>query len=544
MVLETIDVDFLENKHGIFRDIPYVYTDNNGKKTYTEVNVVSVLQDGKAATIKKTTGDSYLNIRIGDADRTIFGDHKYQIMYTVKGVVLPYDSYDELYWDVTGNGWDAPIASATATVKLFKDSILSSDCYQGAYASNELCQALIENQSTSKYYTTRNLAAGEGMSIVAGFDKGTVPILSIARPKTFGEKFFSWTSISTLLMVLIAGVGTVVYLWFKNGRDFWYRGISGTIGIKNAGEVKPIGAHEPVVVEYTPPEKLPPALIGVLLDERADTLDITATIIDLASRGYFTITEIPKKWIFGKVDYLLSEKGKDQSKLFAYEKELLTRLFTKKEIKTSELKLKFYDDLAKVKEKLYEDAVSQKLFPHNPNSIRTKYLSAGIIILVAGIFVTAFSISASFVPTADLGLAAVVVGLVTLIFSQFMSKRTAKGRELYRRIKGYRVFIDRAESYKQKFFENKNIFTEVLPYTIVFGLTQKFARQMEDIGLKPQNPSWYTGVHAFNLSSFSDNINSFSSSMSNAIASTPSSSGSGGGGFSGGGFGGGGGGSW
>ena len=67
---------------------------------------------------------------------------------------------------------------------------------------------------------------------------------------------------------------------------------------------------------------------------------------------------------------------------------------------------------------------------------------------------------------------------------------------------------------------------------------------MKDMGLKPQNPTWYHGAQAFNIGTFSQNVTDFSSSMSSAIASTPHSSGSGGGGFSGGGFGGGGGGSW
>src|SRR4029079_6193196 len=139
-----------------------------------------------------------------------------------------------------------------------------------------------------------------------------------------------------------------------------------------------IGAHEPVVVEFTPPENLPPALIGVLADEKADTLDVTATIIDLASRGFLTITEIPKSWIFGKTDYKLTSTQKDRSKLFGYEKELLTRLFTTNEIKTSELKTKFYYDLAKVKSKLYEEVVNRKYFTADPEKTRTNYYVIGV----------------------------------------------------------------------------------------------------------------------------------------------------------------------
>ncbi len=48
----------------------------------------------------------------------------------------------------------------------------------------------------------------------------------------------------------------------------------------------PLFASDPIAVEFEPPDKLKPAQIGLLLDERADTLDVTATIVELAVRGY------------------------------------------------------------------------------------------------------------------------------------------------------------------------------------------------------------------------------------------------------------------
>jgi uncharacterized membrane protein len=85
---------------------------------------------------------------------------------------------------------------------------------------------------------------------------------------------------------------------------------------------------------------------------------------------------------------------------------------------------------------------------------------------------------------------------------------------------------------------------EVLPYAIVFGVTKKLAKAMEDMGIKPPEPAWYVGAAAFNPYRFTNNIDNFSRSLSSAIAAAPGGSGSGGGGFAGGGFGGGGGGSW
>ena len=46
--------------------------------------------------------------------------------------------------------------------------------------------------------------------------------------------------------------------------------------------------------------------MGLLVDERADTLDVTATIIDLAVRGYLSIEEVPKTGWFGRRDWRLT----------------------------------------------------------------------------------------------------------------------------------------------------------------------------------------------------------------------------------------------
>ena len=74
------------------------------------------------------------------------------------------------------------------------------------------------------------------------------------------------------------------------------------------------------------------------MDERADTLDVTATLVDLATRGFLKINEEPKKWLFGGTDYTLIKQTKDSSTLKPYEKELLDRLFDDvEEIKISKL---------------------------------------------------------------------------------------------------------------------------------------------------------------------------------------------------------------
>ncbi len=559
VINETIDVDFNTlSKHGIFRDIPYVY-ELNGEKTYTEIDVDQVLQNNRKAKVSESTTDGYVRLKIGDPDKTITGKNSYKITYIAKGVVRGFENYDELYWNVTGNNWPVGVNSATAKVTLPSDGINKITCFEGYSGSIAECLSKIDSPQVAAFESTTPLNEAQGLTVVVGYKKGLVPILSIERPKSFWEKLISWPSLVTLGIAVVSGIGTIYYLWNKNGRDYWFgqgvfgsprvdanagRGEAGKKG--DGGTVKPHIAHETTVVEFTPPEKLRPAEIGVLMDEKADTLDVVSTIIDLATRGFLTITEVPKKWLFGKVDYKLNRLEKDAGDLLGYEKMLLAELFSSnKEIKVSELKKTFYDELKKIKKELYGEVVAKNLFPKDPEKVREKYFAIGFVMLFIGMFFVGSAISTGIVYLADLCFAILISGLVIILTARHMPRRTAYGRELYRRIKGYRLFIDKAEQHRQKFFEKKNLFNEVLPYAIVFGLTGKFAQAMKDMGLQPTNPGWYTGTRPFNTAYFGSSMSDFSTSMSSAIASTPSSSGGfSSGGSSGGGFGGGGGGSW
>ena len=112
-VFETIDVDFNTlSKHGIYRDIPYVYEFKDGKKNYTEISVREVLQNNFKAKYKTSQSNGYARLKIGDPDRTISGKNSYKIEYTVRGVLRGFSDYDELYWNVTGNNWPVSISTS------------------------------------------------------------------------------------------------------------------------------------------------------------------------------------------------------------------------------------------------------------------------------------------------------------------------------------------------------------------------------------------------------------------------------------------------
>ena len=558
-VQETIAVDFgsLE-KHGIFRDIPIVYQGDLGKTVYTSISDIEVMQDEAAAKVDITKNSANMRIRIGDASKTISGEHTYVISYRVLGALQAFDGFDELNWNVTGNYWEAPIQQATATVT-GPAPFLQATCYEGAFGATTHCQG-IEHEDARVRTQSGPLAPGEGLTIAVGYVSGVVPVVVVDAPVSPTDILLSPITFGVSALTFFAGFVFTIRRWWVFGRDrYWQRahlpGERSDREGKNIPEkVLPLFFKQPVSVEYDPPDGLRPAEIGVLMDEKADTLDVSATIIDLASRGYLTITEIPKKWLFGTVDYELRRTEKAANTLLEYEQELVTRLFTDgMQVNISDLKNTFYKDLAKVKDLLYEEVVRKGLFPAAPHKTRQIAVAKSIGIDVIGVLLVGIALwwlgQSGFLQAGQYllaggGIGLIGTGVISLLASSAMPRKTGYGREVYQRVRGYELFVSRTEKYRAKFFENEGLFIEVLPYAIMFGVTDKLARAFKEMGIKPPDPTWYHGVGAFNATQFASSMGSFSSSLSSAMASSPSSSGSGGGGSSGGGFGGGGGGSW
>ena len=140
-VTETIETIFTRRRHGIYRDIPFRYTDEFGKKTTAPIRVVSVTDQSRRKRPYRVTrtGDA-VRIRIGRKGAFVDGRQFYVITYTVNTALLFLDNHDELYWNVTGNDWDTTIRYATAKVTVDgkpDDVHPRGSCYTGLRGSRK-----------------------------------------------------------------------------------------------------------------------------------------------------------------------------------------------------------------------------------------------------------------------------------------------------------------------------------------------------------------------------------------------------------------------
>jgi len=519
-VEETIAADFQNlQKHGIFRDIPYIYTAKDGSKVYTSVEDVAVAMDGSAVRSVVSNTGNYVQVKIGDPDLLISGIHTYTISYTARGVLKGFADYDELYWNVTGDMWPVPILNANATVRLPKTGVKQVACYQGVYGANGRCTS--SNIDPEAFFTsTRELQPGEGLTIAVGYSKGMVPLLTVQNPLIFNLIAGVLIAIGTLLLGLLIRKKLITRHSLVRYRD----------------------RNKVLVAEYEAPDKLRPGQVGVLLDTRADTLDVSATIVDLAVRGYLTITELSSTG--KKKDYQLTKLEKDTSILLPYEQLVLQELFTASPtVALSSLANTFYTSVAKVSTALGTDLKARGYFSSHPGTGRTVFTQAFILVgflislpIFAGVF---------WPPLFGVALGCFVLIIIFVIDYATLAPVTASGKEVYRGVLGFKVFLSATEKYRQPFFENQNYFMDVLPYAMVFGVTDKLAKAFERMGYVPTKPDWYIASSFVGFNSFSNQITDMSKQLNTSFSPPASSgSGSGGGGFSGGGGGGGGGGSW
>lgn len=516
-VNETIQYDFGANeRHGIYRTIPYLKTNDQGEKYQLDFSNFSVTNESALPyQFQKSSTNGEITLKIGDPNATIHGIHTYMIGYEVGGAFVPYSDHDELYWNIIGTSWEVPIQTVTATIQFpftIAQNEMNLKCFTGTNQSSTRACNIEYVNGVVTVSTYESLAPNEGLTVVVGFPKNLLTITEAKKVDTTVDTIIGFI-VSALFMLIgflwyIALPIWIIVHWIRFGRD-----PKGTIGAAHVWFDVP---------KLENGKALSPGETGTLVDETVDLKDIIATVIDLARRGYLKIVEKKKN------DFYLEKlipKGK--STLESFEKKLYDGIFSK------ETSVRIKDtDLATVvtntKATLYDLVVQDGLFPKNPQSQRILFYVLAGVALFTGNFVLA---------------------IVAFLFGRVMPRKTIAGvnaTNIANALKGFIVSQDRQYKFQA---EKQLLFEKMLPYAIVFGVEKIWAERFKDMNII--EPSWY---QSYNHSTFTSIYlanslgHSFSTSMVHAATPTRSSSGfsSGfsGGGFSGGGGGGGGGGSW
>lgn len=530
-VTETIQYDFgTAERHGIFRNIPVEYDRDKG--TYDlKLKFLSAKRDGQPEPYKVTQQYGFAEIKIGSPNRTITGPHVYVITYQTKRAVNDFSDHTELYWNVTGNDWEVPIQKASLTIHAPAIPTQTA-CYTGKFGeTGQKCTATSTSQGAA-FVSTGELGAGEGFTTVMSFAPGVIKPISAWEIRM--NAIFKWLN-EHVWELESAIVFIIMFIWWwKKGREPRGRGT--------------------VIAHYEEPQNLPPAMMAGLLEQRASTRAMTATILDLARRGYLkVIFGEPTGWISKKQEFSFKKlKEADDSPaggLVEYEKTLFKGLFKSGDLVTMEdLKYSFHVPLADAREQLFTELKTRKLFGTNPSLVRMLWIGIAVAVAIVSFFLS--GVSPGFASGGFLS------AVIIAVFGWQMPRMTKQGAIVCEEIEGFKKFLSVTEKARLEFTDapkkTPEEFARFLPAAVALGVEEKWSNQFKDMELLP--PSYMQGPSnfAWNALAVSSLVNSFHTSAVASAYVSPSSKGGGGGhsgfssggGFSGGGFGGGGGGSW
>jgi uncharacterized membrane protein YgcG len=463
-----------------------------------------------------------------NADRTVI------IRYRIDNAIRFFfahgneSAFDELYWNVTGNSWTMPIDHVHTRVVL-PDGVTPTRTavYTGESGSTVGGAAIAKNGNQVDFNSRYALGPNEGMTIGVGWPPGHIATRPSSEPDRF-LKVFRWLPLLVPFLVFILGYRA----WSRTGRD---------------------PAEESYVVHYEPVEGMSPAELGTLIDNKPDMADITATLVDLAVRGFVRIEEQSETHMLGlskNTDYtihILRDAAQRQG-LKRHEQLYLQGLddattSDATSVKMSELADKFYTSIPLIKEAIYDSLISKGYYIKRPDEVMAKWIALGAFAGFAGIMLGVLStkLQWSTFSTYMIIVAGLASALILFGFAELMPARTVAGARAREATLGFREFLSRVDTERlKKMITSPEMFEKFLPYAMAFGVADKWAKAFEDIYREP--PNWYVGsTGTFNTMSFFQSMNSMSSAASSSMSSSPSSSGSGGGGSSGGGSGGGGG---
>jgi uncharacterized membrane protein YgcG len=512
-------------RRGIYRDYPIRYEDRYGNDVEVDYEPLSVLRNDQREDFHSERRANGVRTYFGSADRRLEpGIHTYVYRYRAGRMLGFFEKRDELYWNVTGNGWDFPIERASATVS-FEFAVptdeIGVDAWTGSFGVEGREYEASTGDGRAFFETTAPLGPGEGLTILVNWPKGFVE-----EPGTMDKAGWLLSDNANLLAAVAGLLALFAYylpVWRRFGRD---------------------PDEGPVVTRYEPPEGFSPASLRYIDKMSYDNEAMTAAIVNLAVKGYLRIDQDAEQYTLRRLD-----ASSERPPLATGEKALLEGLFAGGN--TIVLENENHEILGEARSRhrasLRRDYASRYFVTNGAMN-----LPAILIAIAAGVI--AFNVGSGVTPLVVGSVVAMAV--VIVIFAILMKRPTVFGRKVLDEAAGFREYLRVAEKDAMNLRNppalTPELFERYLPFALALGVDQQWSERFAAVmaGIRgPEraayHPAWYGG--SWNARDFGRATATLTSSLSSQISSSmqaPGSSSGSGGGFSGGGGGGGGGGGW
>ncbi|MCL2371759.1 DUF2207 domain-containing protein [Candidatus Saccharibacteria bacterium] len=558
-----------QNK-GIVREIPR--TNQDGQNVVLQDLRIGILRNGQPEPIweiQRRGGGQWFEVSTG-TDAYLRGTQRFELSYQFQNVITDFGTHQELYWDTNGTAWQQRFDRLSATVFLPAQAMggftNETRCFVGVHGSTNTADCLTEIHPSDGYVTftsRRPLQPGENLTFVLAFESDTFVVPAPYRHTTYSP---------IIVAASIAGLNglffVVIFILYR----------------KRVAAPKKL--HKPA---FTPPQYLPPKDLSLAaaatLTSKAKGSTVAAQLLDMAVRHKVKLIEQPPDQSKGRIMRALaatkySVEIQSVTKLLPDDRELLQIISGDSVLADGQV-----IDLSP--SMTARSSMSTKLQNYSKKSVFKRLAEQGIVRdkrpkllgvlgtlhLFAGFFSAAIGFAVIDGATADLYNIALPVatwilvfsniglGIISIAFAGFEHKYAhllQPGWEKESYLRGFYEYIKLAEKERLEFLQsvkgagrvnisdNKamvNLYEKALPYAVLFGLESSWTKELMAHAGDSYHPTWFVGVAAFNMSTFSTSLTSFSSSMTaNYGAGSSGSSGMSGGASGGGGGGGGGGG--
>jgi uncharacterized membrane protein YgcG len=412
----------------------------------------------------------------------------FTIVYDVYGGVRVYGEREQVWWRAIDEEFAGDIHEATVTINL-PSPVTEDEIIATYYRRADKPVTIDFTSPTSLRFSGSDFNQGDALEArleVPKMTTASVPDWQ-ARDDAQREQEERLQPYKDLANAIMLGVGMLLFvggtigvyvLWYLRGRD------------------QPVAL--PIDLLREPPDDLPAAAVGTLIDERAHNHDVIAGIVALGERGILHIEEREPEGVLGVLglgshDFTFRRVDREQP-LAEHERELLGAIFgsgKKEEVRLSDIRERFSERQERVKSALYDELVERGYFASNPQTVRRIYRGIGLALLVVALVggIILYGLVASFAPLTIIPIvAAAIVSVVLLVAGGAMPRKTLKGAEAAARWLAFQRYLDEIERY-DNVADARAIFNRYLPYAVAFQLERSWVRKFARVDTP--GPSWY-----------------------------------------------------
>ena len=298
---ESIEVNFSEARHGIYRDIPL-------GMSWDYLTIENITSNNNINTISNK--NDLLSIQLWDPDTTVTGTKIYTISYTIQNAIKTFTWWDELSWNIIWWQWDTTINRTTWTLNLPKEykqytgSTFAVWWYHGdQYTWN--IEFLQTKPTQWRGILNTILQPKQGITIWIQFQSGYFIL-----PAQYDDYFI--TTDNSLYPEQSNSLLSQIWNTIRNLIPYLSRILIGSSFVVSQKINSPRKSKKPITTQYNPPKNIDtPDAFYLWYNNKAESKIFTSLVYHRATHGWIKIQKektegiVSRLWVKDK--YSLKE---------------------------------------------------------------------------------------------------------------------------------------------------------------------------------------------------------------------------------------------